>query len=309
MALGETTTATARRRAIVLALTAFLGLTPIPPCDAATEEIPIRIVGIDHRIDARQIGDYPTAVDAIVGVLVHKLSLPVPPYTMEIYFTREEFEVGLIKHLGLKPKLARSTASFAKAAVGGERILINELAVAELSWPERIELLAHELAHTVQSELAGNRPFERFHWLTEGFAEWIAYAVTQALGLDDMGHQRARITAALRAAGGAGALPSLTQMNTFTQFIETRRKYGYAATFSLAFLIADFLMERHSRDAVVEYFKQFKGSSDYARNFAAAFGENLDAFDAALQRHLARLLNRVSGQAASPATPAGARLP
>lgn len=106
-----------------------------------------------------------------------------------------------------------------------------------------------------------------------------------------MSRQRARITAALRTAGGAGALPRLTQMDTFAQWIDTRRKYGYDATFSLAFLSVDFLMKRHSYRAVLDYFRQFRSSPDYPANFGLAFGESLDDFQEALERYLARLLD------------------
>jgi hypothetical protein len=278
----------------VKAAAAYLWLVVVlagAACHAAPREIPIEITGASEGIDPRRISDYAAAIDAIALMLVHKLNLSVPRDTLTIYALREEFEAGLIEHLGLDVLLARSTASFAQAAVGGRRVLVNDPEVARLGWPERIELIAHELVHTVQSELAGRRSVVRYQWLTEGFAEWAAYAVTEGLGLDDMARQRARIIALLREAGGSRVLPALAEMDTLAQWIAARRKYGYAATFSLSFLIVEYLMERHSYGAVLDYFRRFGESGDYAASFTLAFGERLETFEVELVPYLARLLD------------------
>src|SRR5262245_60595553 len=206
-------------RALILALLPVIGALPVQVCHAAPQEIPITMTGASAGLDAREIKDYPRAIDAIVRVLVQKFNLPVPEHTLTIYPTREEFEAGLIEHMGLEPELARSTASFAQAAVGGRRILVNEVEVARLNWPERIELMAHELTHSVQLELTGHRSLVRQQWLTEGFAEWVAYSVTESLGLDDMSRQRTRIIGLLQKVGSADLLPKLSEMNSFVQWI------------------------------------------------------------------------------------------
>lgn len=276
--------------ASTIAFALALSAATVPACEAAPQEIPIAIREGAVAADPRQISDYVSAVDAIMRVITEKFALTAPPHTLQIYPSREEFESGLIRHLGLDPALARSTASFAKAAVGGERVLVNEVEVAGLSWVERIELLAHELTHTVQFGLTGHRGLNRQQWLTEGFAEWMAYAVTDTLALDSLSEAQARIVAQLRTSGGVNSLPRLAQLDTFAQWIAARRKYGYAATFSLSFLAVEFLMKRHSFGAVLAYFRRFRESGDYGANFRAAFGESLQDFDAALVRHLASTL-------------------
>lgn len=272
--------------AFVLALSAIA----VPTSEAAPQEIPIAIREGAVATDPRQIADYVSAVDAIMRVITGKFALTAPPHILQIYPSREEFESGLIRHLGLDPALARSTASFAKAAVGGERVLINEVETAGLSWRERIELMAHELTHTVQYGLTGHRPLNRQQWLTEGFAEWMAYAVTDQLALDSLSGARTRIVTQLRAQGGVDSLPRLAELDAFAQWIAARRKYGYAATFSLSFLAVDFLVKRRSFGAVLDYFRRFRESGDYSANFRAAFGESLEDFEAALGRHLAGAL-------------------
>ena len=267
------------------------GIALVPTCNAAPREIPIELSESSSQRDPRQIADYTSAIDAIVRVLIHDFGLPVPRHMLTLYVTREEFEAGLIEHMKLNPALARSTASFAQATVTNGRVLVNEPAVAKLTWPERIELLAHEITHTVQLELAGHRSLVRQQWLTEGFAEWMGYAITERLGLDDMSRQRARIRASLAAAGGVGSLPRLGEMNTFAQWVATRRKHGYTATFSQSFLIVECLMERHSFGAILDYFRHFRVSGNYAANFHLAFGETLEDFEVESTRCLTRLLS------------------
>ena len=87
-----------------------------------------------------------------------------------------------------------------------------------------------------------------------------------------------------------GDLPKLLQVDTFADWAETRKKYGFDATYPLAFLITDFLVERHSFSAVTAYFRLFEKSEDHAANFKLALGEELDEFDRALQPHLDQLL-------------------
>jgi hypothetical protein len=50
----------------------------------------------------------------------------------------------------------------------------------------------------------------------------------------------------------------------------------------------DLLLERHGLAAVVDYFKRFASSDDRAGNFRAAFGEDPDAFETALNVRLSR---------------------
>lgn len=224
-------------RASIIALVFACAALQVFVCQAAPQEIPIAMTGISDGVDAAGIQDYPTAIDAIVRVLVKDLNLPVPPHTLELHSSLDEFEAGLIKHLGLKSDLARAMAGFAKAAVGGRVVLVFAPRLADASWPSRIELLAHEFAHTVQLELTGHRSLIRQQWLAEGFAEWAGYAVTDRLGLDAMSKARARIIAKLRAQPVGTSLPRLAEMNSLAQWIAARTKYGYDATFSQSFLL------------------------------------------------------------------------
>jgi hypothetical protein len=270
---------------------ALLWLLVCDSSDASPTEFPIQLLPGAQPADVREIADYPRALDAVLRVMVQKFDLPLPRGKVEIHATREGFEQAMIKYLKLTPSLARSTAQFARAAVGSNTLLINEPALKNFSWPQRVEEMAHELTHILQLTLANRPGIIGNQWLIEGFAEWLAYKVIDALGLDNIAHTRVRLTARVSALRRKGELPGLVRLDSFADWSETRRKTSYDATYSQAFLVTDFLIERHSFRAVVEYFRRYDKSDDHHANFKAVFGEDLDAFERALDLHLQRLLD------------------
>ncbi len=209
---------------------------------------------------------------------------------MEIHPTREGFEQALIKYLKLAPMLARSTAQFAKGAVGSNTLIVNEQADAGDTWPQRIEGMAHEIIHMLQLTLANRPNISGNQWLIEGFAEWMALNVTDALGVDELTRARTRTLDKVRTQKRKGELPRIVRLDAFADWVEARRKYGYDGTYSLSFLVTDFLIKRHSFDAVIDYFRRFRTSNDHGANLKAAIGESLDDFEIALDRHLEGLL-------------------
>jgi len=257
---------------------------------AGPQELPLEMSARTDIPDGSTVKSYPAAVDAIVRAMVHKFQLPAPHGKLLIYATREEFEQGLIEHLKIAPELAQSTARFGKSAVGNCNVLVNEPAVADSTWPVRIELLAHELAHSVQLTVANRCGLARHQWLLEGFAEWMAFNVTDALKLDDMTQVRARLAAKVRVLRRKDQLPGVMQLDSFAQWVAARHKYGFDGTYSFAFLVTDFLIERHSLRQIVEYFRGFERSSDHLANFRFAFGETPEEFGRALDLHLKELL-------------------
>lgn len=257
---------------------------------AAPAEVPLSAGFAGPISEGRQVEDYARLAHAIVAVLNGKLKLPVPAYAMEIYSVRSEFEQALVAKMKLKPEVARSTAAFAKAFVGNRRVMVNEPALAEWPWPERVVTLAHEIVHACQLELSGHRSLVRYQWLVEGFAEWSAYRVAHELGTVDFAASRSEIVKKVRAARAATGLASLADLDSFEQWVAERKKRGFQASYPYAFLAVEFLMERHSYDRTLEFFRRRRGSADAAANFEAAFGENLGEFQLALDRHLARLL-------------------
>jgi hypothetical protein len=258
---------------------------------AAPLSFPLPSAPSDTPVVASSISDYPSAAAAIVGVLTQTLQLPVPAYRMEVHADAASFEAALRQHLRLPPESARTAAGIAKAAVGSRRILVNEPLMATIDWPERLVTLAHEMVHATQLELAGHRSLVRNQWLVEGFAEWIAFRVVHELGVREQQTARTSMLARVRGAYRAVGLARLAEMDTLPAWIETRRQRGFDAMYPYAWVVVEFLVQRHSYDAVLTYFRMHRASGDHEANFRAAFGEDLTAFQQALDGHLRQLLD------------------
>lgn len=271
--------------ALVAAVGAFAGAS-----QAALQELPLDMLSGSGIPDGKNIKTYPATVDAIVRVMVQKFQLPVPRGKLLVYATREDFERGLVEHLKIAPDLAQSTARFAKSAVGSCNVLVNEPAIAESTWPQRVELLAHELTHSVQATLANRCGLAHHQWLIEGSAEWMAFNVTASLNLDDMSNVRTRLAHKVRELGRKDQLPRLTQLDSFGQWVSARNKYGFDGSYSLSFLITDFLVERYSFMQVTDYFRHFENSNDHLSNFKVVFGESVEDFERVLDVYLSELL-------------------
>ncbi len=233
------------------------------------------------HIDA--INDYRSAVAAIVTIFERDLRFTRFPVTFHFYPNREAFEAALVK-IGYDPSFAKTTAR-TMTAVGGHRaVLLNESAVTRMDWPQRTQLLAHELTHSLQYELGGGRRGTSDQWLREGFAEWVSIRVLDRLDALSLQAFRQNRQIALRRTGRA-QVPSLNEMVTFRQWVEIGLDRGPAA-YAVAFLAVELLVEQHGVDAILDYFSRFASSHDRLANFRAAFGQDLDAFEAALADRL-----------------------
>jgi hypothetical protein len=182
-------------------------------CHASPREIPLQISPNAQVIDGKDIADYSHAVDAILQVLVHKFELPLPRGKVEIHQTRESFQQALLKYLQITPALAKTTAQFAKGAVGSNTLIVNEQAETGDTWQQRVEGMAHEITHLLQLTLANQPGIDGNQWLIEGFAEWLAIRVTDALAIEELSRARMRIRDKVRDVRSKGELPRLLRID------------------------------------------------------------------------------------------------
>ena len=229
------------------------------------------------------IYDYRTAAATIAKIFERDLAFAPFPATFHFYRNSRAFEAVLLD-AGYDAALASSTARTMTAVGGHRRVLLNEQALDRLDWPERIGLLAHELAHSLQYELGGGHRGASDQWLREGFAEWLSVGVLERLdGLSLAAFRRHR-QIQLHAMGRAKT-PRLSDLVTFPQWVEIGGRLG-AGAYAYAFLAVEFLIERHGVPAVVGYFERFATSQDRVANFRHAFGEDIEAFESALTRRV-----------------------
>ncbi|MEV8534614.1 hypothetical protein [Streptomyces sp. NPDC051211] len=104
--------------------------------------------------------------------------------------------------LGSPPAVYRGMAAVTTGRVGvspapADRVVVNPQAYGELAGEGRHVVLTHEVTHVAtRSETSASTPL----WLSEGFADWVAYR--------DSGRDPADIAPAVRRAVRAGRLPA-----------------------------------------------------------------------------------------------------
>lgn len=229
----------------------------------------------------QSIRHYPAALTAIVLAFERDLGLPAVEATLVPFPTRRSFEQGLLQ-IGYPPRLARAASSF--DAIGGARaILVSGPAVARFDWEQRIRLLAHELVHTLQYQLAGGTRGASEQWLREGVADWIACRVMARLGFGSVESMQDPLLAPLSAVRFGAAPAPLGELSTFPQWVEAQNRYELPL-YSQAFVAAELLLDTHGLPALVEYFGRFAKTDDRQAAFAEPFRLNLAAFERQFQR-------------------------
>ena len=270
-------------RLLVLALTLALagcagGRTVVPvSMEPATQPIPQ---------SAYEFVTHEQAVRGIAAILARDLRLPVPQQvTVYVYSSRRIFEEGLVQDGQVSRLRAAELSDFA-AGIGKRRQLLlhHNGAVWTADW---LRLVAHELTHVSQIEIAGGEGRAE-QWLAEGMAEWTAFHVLERLRLDTLLRRRAVAMQTVRRhpAVVAGRL-DLETLGTPGGFTNRHLRDGSQATYQLAFLLADRLIERDGFDRVVEYFEAFRTRGDRRANFRAAFGQPLAEFEQEVLAYLA----------------------
>jgi hypothetical protein len=229
----------------------------------------------------------PELLDRLIDV-VQELGLPLPSTTrVYIYSSRQAFRRGIVEDAGLSPDGADELAAFAVGLARPNRVLLNgKIADSGSEW---LRLVAHELTHVAQFELAGGEG-RADQWLAEGMAEHVAFQALERMGVGSLERQR---KVALRRARGQAAVAQsrldLATLGSPRQFTLRHQREGSTATYHLTFLLADYLVQRHGFDKVVQYFGRLRGRSSAAA-FAATFGQTLEAFEREVLPHLKRAM-------------------
>jgi len=272
--------------ALLVALTSFAG------CGSGRLVLPFSIdsaaLALPH--DTGQLSSHEQAIRGIAAILVRELQLPMPSsFTAYVYSGREGFERGLVVDANVSPLRAAELSEFA-VGIGKRRLLLLNDEGGTARGREWFRLIAHELAHVSQIELAqGEGRAEQ--WLAEGMAEWVAFNVLERLALDTVANRRTMATAGIRNhAALVAARLDLETLGNPRGFTVRHLREGSLPTYQLAFLMADYLITRDGFPRVVAYFRSFERKQDRHANFRETFGQNLEQFELEVLAHLKSLL-------------------
>ena len=261
-------------------------------CAQGRTVVPVRMVpaAASASVETLDLESYEATVRTVAGVIARDLRLPLPETVMVyVYSSREIFQQGLVVDGQVSRVRAAELSDFA-VGVGKRRQLLlhHETNVGRGEW---VRLVAHELSHVAQIELAeGEGRAEQ--WLAEGMAEWVAYRVLERLRLDTVVRRR---RGAIETVRDHPAIVrrrlDLDTLGTPRGFTLRHLREGSHPTYQMAYLLTDYLIAREGFDSVVGYFQMFSKRVDRHENFVAAFGQSLDEFEQEALGHLAKFTN------------------
>jgi hypothetical protein len=272
-----------------LAATLLVALTSVAGCGSGRVVLPFTfdlasVSAPPH--DVAQLATHEDAIRGIAAILARDLNLPMPPsFTAYVYSDRDGFERGLIADAHVSPIRAAELSEFAVGIGKRRQLLLNDEG-GTARGREWFRLIAHELAHVGQIELAqGEGRAEQ--WLAEGMAEWVAFNVLERLNLDTVMNRRAMAVAGIRNhAALVAARLDLETLGNPRGFTVRHLREGSLPTYQLAFLMADYLITRDGFPRVVAYFRSFERRQDRHANFRTTFGQSLEQFELEVLGHL-----------------------
>ena len=218
---------------------------------------------------------------AIARVLAVDYGLPLPSRLVaRSYASRDSFARGLVVHAWLEPERAAAMAGFAAGIALPGALLLRDASADPT--PDWIRLIAHELTHVAQIELAGGEgPAAR--WLGEGMAEWVAYGVLARTVPRALAAHRRDVRPAVCTAINAGPL-ELAALGAPEAFLDRVLERGARPTYQLAFHLVDELVRRAGFASVRAYYGSFRELTDPEASFEAAFGMSVRDFEDEIAR-------------------------
>ena len=224
------------------------------------------------------------AVEEIVTIMRDEMTLPVPDrVNVYVYDSRSAFRDGLMDEGYVAADRVNEIASFAAGLARPGRVLLHARATrGKLEWRR---LIAHELTHVVQFNLAGGDG-RADQWLAEGLAERVAFDVLERLGMDSVAERRQRALAGARKHPGfANGRLDLAALGSPREFTLRHQRDGSLETYQLSFLMADYLVQRDGLQTVLDYFRNCR-IMDRDRAFARTFGQPIQQFEREVLGHL-----------------------
>jgi hypothetical protein len=265
----------------ILARTPLVALLFLTACGAA----PIAPVTVSLADSGLQVPPaHRGAVEEILTIMRQQLSLPVPErVSVFVYESRSSFREGLMDEGYVAADRVNEIASFAAGLARPGRVLLHAKATrGRLEWRR---LIAHELTHVVQFNLAGGDG-RADQWLAEGLAERVAFEVLERQGMDTLAERRQRaITGARKHPGFVNGRLDLAALGSPREFTLRHQRDGSLETYQLSFLMADYLVERDGLQTVLEYFSNCR-VMDRERAFARTFGQPIQQFEKEVLAHL-----------------------
>ncbi len=243
----------------------------------------------------------PELIDAIARVIRDRLGLPFSP-TYKAYLCDDEaaFADGLLRNFGVRGVggdwgIVPSAAGLA-TRVG---VFLRGDYLARAGFRRRVTVVAHELAHLSQQDVARHRDERLPVWMLEGHADWIAFQVLDLLRLQTYDESRASVVHSVT--GAVTPVDHFPDLDTLADHESWNRSVrSLPATYGQAFLAVDYLIERSSRAAIVTFMSSSVDADDPRERWADAFSMPYRAFTGDFRAHLKSLGRPATGLKVEP---------
>ena len=215
------------------------------------------------------------AMAAIVTVCTQDLGFPpVEPFYLHVYNDANAYSYytdGL-------PRLRADKIRLTLAAPHENRLHVNVEAARGKSWGMLLRLLAHEYGHNLEFILGDGKTTG--HWMREGFADWIAARVMDALGWESYASTVSRAERELARYGPY--LPRFAELDRTGHWLWVlERPKGRVGTHDLSFFAVHKLVEKRGAAKMMDYFR--------SKNFLQSFGLTLEDFEREFEQSVGAL--------------------
>jgi hypothetical protein len=240
-------------------------------------------------------------IDAVARVIRDRVGLPFSPsYKAYVCDDESAFAEELLRNFGVRGisgdwGIVPSAAGLA-TRVG---VFLRGDYLARASLRRRVTVVAHELAHLSQQDLARHRDERLPVWMLEGHADWVAFRVLDLLGLRTYDDSRAGIvrsvTGAVTPVEHFPDLDALTDHETWKRSVRS-----LPATYGQAFLAVEYLIERSGRAALVKFMGSSVDAADPRERWVEAFSMPYRVFADDFRAHLRSLGRPATGLRVEP---------
>lgn len=215
------------------------------------------------------------------------LAAPVDVY---VRGSRREILDTLIDSFGYAEDRAAAVVARAGFLAIGHSILIDAGSPLFLDPPrlvDRAAVVAHELAHIFHNDLMGGSGRAPV-WMLEGFAVRMELRTLAHLGLRSTvgGAERLNLTLfALR----RGELIPLADLELGAGWNQQIERFGPDRVYAQSYVAVEYLVQSHTLEATLGFFRAFRESRVASDNFRTAFGVDVQTFQQEFEQYLATL--------------------
>ena len=230
-------------------------------------------------------------INAVAALVNGELGLPLPAVSnAHVCADEAALTEEILRNLGAGGLRAWGSVSRALGIATRVGIFLRGDYLGRADLAGRIAVVAHELAHVSQAQLARGGQRDVPSWISEGHAEWVAFRVLDRLGVRAYAASRERVVDSLVASRTPitlfPELSDLTAQTLGTRWVEL----GHAATYGQAFLAVDWLVDQYGSASLVDYLGRFERAADPGDPWDAVFGISYGEFVADFRDHLKRLV-------------------